>query len=91
MAPAFRDWVAAIYAAKITPAARDTLIAYGLHMSRNGTIRISRDTIGEWTERGSRVLARHIQEGTRAGILEPIRGAGRGHPATYRATLPPDV
>lgn len=90
MAVVFRDWVAAVYASKLSAGARDTVIVYALHTTRSGTVRIPRDIVQQWTERGPRIIARHIAAATREGLITTVKHSGGGRPAVYRLTMPTD-
>jgi hypothetical protein len=83
-----RRWLLAVYAAKLPTACRDTLTAYGLHMDRDGLIRIPRSEIEEWTHRPRRAIDRHIAAAISDGLLEVADRHSPGRPASYRATIP---
>jgi hypothetical protein len=86
--PTLRRWIVAIYAAKLPTAARDTLTAYAAHMTPDGTIRVARREIQEWTQRPVRNIDLHVRQAIDAGLLEVADRSGPGHPTTYRATIP---
>lgn len=88
-APLYTRWLAALFAAKLSPAARDTMAAYAAHMTPDGIIRIDQSTISEWTGRDRRHITRHISQARRQGLLDIVERSGPGRPATYRATMPP--
>jgi hypothetical protein len=86
--PTLRRWIAAIYAAKLSTAARDTLFAYAVHMRPDGTIQVARKEIQEWTQRPRRNIDLHIRQAIDAGLLQVAARHNHGKPATYRATIP---
>lgn len=87
----YERWIAAVYASKLSPAARDTLVVYGLHMLRGGIIRIDLRTVAEWTGRDTRNVSRHISAARQLGLLEHVRRPSHGRPAVNRATVPDDL
>jgi hypothetical protein len=87
--PTLRRWISAIYAAKLSPACRDTLIAYSAFMDNDGLIQVRRKEIEEWTGRPASDIARHIRKAVNAGLLDVEQARLRGRPTTYRATVPP--
>lgn len=81
-------WLRAVYAAKLSPAVRDTLAAYACFMTRTGVIRIPQQTITEMTGREPRNLRRHLAAAQAAGLLHLVDTGSRARVATYQVTIP---